>query len=166
MPTPFLTTVIGSLPKPLWLMEHNPVHGTGVKQVHGKGADWALPGEVLREAQDDAVRVAVHDQVKAGIDIITDGEQRRKSWMTYVTARLEGFDYENLVEKWTRNKRRLAPCGQCVGPIYRREPVLEQDLRFLRAESPCAVKMTLPGPLSVVDSTYDAYYEDEREFAL
>ena len=166
MPDEFLTTVIGSLPKPRWLMSRNPVHGQGAKHVHGKGADWALEDTVLEEALDDAVRIAVHDQVTAGIDIISDGEQRRKSWMTYVTSRMEGFDYDNLVEKWTRNRRRLAPCGQCVGAVRRRAPILERDLRFVQGESPLPVKVTLPGPLSIVDSTHDAHYGDERTFAL
>ena len=162
----FVTTVIGSLPKPHWLMGRNPVHDQGAKHVHGKGADWALEDTVLEEALDDAVRIAVHDQVTAGIDIISDGEQRRKSWLTYVTARMEGFDYDNLVEKWSRNRRRLAPCGQCVGAVRRRTPILERDLRFVQEESPVPVKVTLPGPLSIVDSTVDAHYGDERTFAM
>ena len=57
----FVTTVIGSLPKPHWLMGRNPVHDQGAKHVHGKGADWALEATVLEEALDDAVRIAVHD---------------------------------------------------------------------------------------------------------
>ena len=166
MPDAFLTTVIGSLPKPHWLMARNPVHGQGAKHVHGKGADWALDDTDLEEALDDAVRIAVHDQVRAGIDIISDGEQRRKSWLTYVTARMEGFDYDNLVEKWTRNRRRLAPCGQCVGAVRRNAPILERDLRFVQDESPLPVKITLPGPLTIADSTVDAHYGDERTFAM
>ena len=134
--------------------------------MHGKGADWSLEDTVLDEALDDAVRIAVHDQVRAGIDIISDGEQRRKSWMTYVTARMEGFDYDNLVEKWTRNRRRLAPCGQCVGAVRRSAPILERDLRFVQDESPLPVKVTLPGPLTIADSTVDAHYGDERTFAM
>ena len=166
MPDEFVTTVVGSLPKPHWLMARNPVHGQGAKHVHGKGADWSLEDTVLEEALDDAVRIAVHDQVRAGVDIISDGEQRRKSWMTYVTARMEGFDYDNLVEKWTRNRRRLAPCGQCVGAVRRSAPILERDLRFVQDESPLPVKITLPGPLTIADSTVDAHYGDERTFAM
>jgi hypothetical protein len=47
MSEPFLTTVVGSLPKPAWLMASNPVEGTGEKQIHGKGTDWALEGDAL-----------------------------------------------------------------------------------------------------------------------
>ena len=121
----FLTTVIGSLPKPRWLMQRNPVHDQGAKQVHGKGADWALEGAALEEALDDAVRIAVHDQVAAGIDIISDGEHRRKSWMTYVTARMEGFDYDNLVEEVDPQ----SPPPRTVRPVRRRRPARQSDPR-------------------------------------
>ena len=166
MSEPFLTTVVGSLPKPAWLMASNPLDGTGEKQIHGKGTDWALEGDALDAAMDDAVRVAIHDQVRAGIDVVSDGEVRRKSWMTYVTMRLKGFDYDNLVEKWTRAGRRKADVGQCVGAVRHSRPILEDDLRFLMEETDRRVKITLPGPLSVVDSTFDAHYGDERTYAL
>ena len=89
---PFVTTVVGSLPKPPWLQEKLPLNAAG-KQVHGKGAAWLFDGELLQRAQDDAVRVAIHDQTEAGIDVISDGEQRRTSYMAHVVARLGGFDY-------------------------------------------------------------------------
>lgn len=166
MPKTFLTTVVGSLPKPPWLLEQIPMNAGAGKQVHGRGADWMLKGEALNAAQDDAVRLAIRDQEKAGIDIISDGEQRRKSWLTYVTTRLEGYDYDNLVEKVTRAGRRVALVGQCIGPVRRRGPILENDLHFAQSETDIPVKIALPGPLSVVDSTFDAHYHDERSYGL
>jgi len=165
MGDPFSTTVIGSLPKPAWLYQQLPPNATGADH-HGRGADWALEGADLSDAQDDAVRVAIHDQEHAGVDIVSDGEQRRKSYLTYITTRLEGFDYETLAEKWIRDGRRLAQVGRCIGPVRRRDPILEDDLRFLATESHSGVKVTLPGPMTVVDSTFDAHYGDERTFAL
>lgn len=162
----FLTTVVGSLPKSPWLLEQIPMNAGAGKQVHGRGADWMLEGEPLKAAQDDAVRLAIRDQEKAGLDIISDGEQRRKSWLAYVTLRLDGYDYDNLVEKVTRAGRRTALVGQCVGPVRRPRPVLEDDLRFAQSETHLGVKITLPGPLSVVDSTYDSHYGDERTYGL
>jgi 5-methyltetrahydropteroyltriglutamate--homocysteine methyltransferase len=138
----------------------------GGKQVHGKGADWALDGEDLEQAQDDAVRLAIRDQEVAGIDIISDGEQRRKSWLTYVTTQLDGFDYETLVEKVTRAGRRKADVGQCVGPVECARPILVGDLNFVQSETDLPAKITLPGPLSVVDSTYNAFYNDERTYGM
>ena len=165
MDEPFLTTVVGSLPKPAWLAESTALNAEG-KQVHGSGADWKFNGELLQQAHDDAVRIVVHDQTRAGLDIITDGEQRRKSYLTYVTMRLEGFNYEHLAKKWTRNQRRLAEVGRCVGPVRRTEPILLDDLRFLRQQTDLPVKVTLPGPMTVVDSTLDEHYGNEPMFAL
>ena len=126
---PFLTTVIGSLPKPPWLQEKLPLNAAG-KQVHGKGATWLLDGELLHRAQDDAVRVAIHDQTKAGIDVISDGEQRRTSYLAHVVTRLKGFDYEIPAKKWIRNNRRLAEVGRCTGEVSRNMPILLDELQF------------------------------------
>ena len=162
---PFKTTVVGSMPKPEWLMENLPLNTKG-KQVHGKGANWQFEGEKLEVALDDATRLTVHDQIVAGIDIISDGEQRRTSYLTYITSKLSGFDYDNLAEKWTRNNRRLAEVGQCVGPIKRVNNLLSKDLEFLKSQTALPVKVTLPGPMTVVDSTFDNYYDDEVKMAM
>ena len=165
MTEPFLTTVIGSLPKPSWLAERLPFNATG-QDHHGRGAPWAFRGEALREAQDDAVRAAIHEQEHAGIDIISDGERRRLSYLTYVTRRLEGFDYDQLADKWIRDGRRLAQVGRCIGPVRRSAAILVDDLRFLMTETGSRVKITLPGPMTILDSTLDAYYGDETTYAL
>ena len=107
---PFKTTVVGSLPKPAWLQEKLPLNAAG-KQVHGKGASWMFEGELLHCAQGDAVRVAIHDQIATGIDIISDGEQRRTSYVTYVTSRLDGFDYDVLAKKRRPSNRTMGICG-------------------------------------------------------
>ena len=165
MKLPFQTTVVGSMPKPAWLMEQLPLNAEG-KQVHGKGADWLFSGDVLRAALDDATRVTLHDQTTAGIDIVSDGEQRRRSYLTYITMRLDGFDYDTLAKKWTRNRRRLAEVGRCVGPIRRTGPILTDDVKFLLANTDHPVKITLPGPMTVVDSTADEHYRDEATMAM
>jgi len=161
----FATTVIGSLPKPAWLQEQVPLNEPG-KQVHGQGAKWLFEGELLGQVQDDAVRVAIHDQVYAGVDIITDGEQRRKSYVTHVVMQLGGFDYEQLTKTLTRRGRRLAEVGRCVGPVHHHHSILKDDLLFLKDHSPQPVKVTLPGPMTIVDSTSDEYYGDERAMAF
>ncbi len=165
MTIPFLTTVIGSMPKPAWLYEQVAFNAKD-QDHHGSGADWGFAGELLRQAQDDAVRATIHSQERLGIDIISDGEQRRKSYLTYITMHLAGFDYDTLAEKWIRDGRRRAQVGRCVGPVHRREPILRADLHFLLDEARSQVKITLPGPMTVVDSTFDAYYGDERTLAL
>ena len=165
MPQAFTTTVVGSLPKPAWLYQQQPLAGPGTDH-HGSGADWQFEGELLAQAQDDATRLAIYVQESAGIDLISDGEQRRKSYLTYIANRLTGFDYETLADKWIRDGRRLAQVGRCVGPVGWPGPLAVDDLRFLKVETIRPVKMTLPGPMTVVDSTFDAHYGNEREFAM
>ena len=98
MPKTFVTTVVGSMPKPAWLMEQLPLNAEG-KQVHGKGADWLFSGDLLESARDDATRLTVHDQVRAGIDVVSDGEQRRSSYITYITSRLRRIRLRDIGEK-------------------------------------------------------------------
>ena len=59
MAEPFLTTVVGSLPKPAWLLEQISMNSDGGKQVHGRGADWMLKGDSLKGAQDDAAAKSI-----------------------------------------------------------------------------------------------------------
>jgi len=165
MAEPFETTVIGSMPKPPWLYNQVPLD-TKEFNHHGAGSDWLLSGEALQNAQDDAVRLAVYDQETAGVRIISDGEQRRKTYHEYVTSQLGGFDYETLAEKWIRDGRRLAQVGRCTGPVEWFSPIVVNDLRFLLTNTTSPVKVTLPGPMTVIDSTFDAYYGDERSFAM
>ena len=165
MAEPFTTTVVGSMPKPPWLYRQVPLDAKGFDH-HGTGSDWLLSGQPLNDAQDDAVRLAVYDQETAGVRIISDGEQRRKTYLTYVTSQMGGFDYETLAEKWIRDGRRLAQVGRCTGPVEWRGPIVVDDLAFLLTQTTSPVKVTLPGPMTVTDSTFDAYYGDERTFAL
>ena len=165
MAEPFETTVIGSMPKPPWLYRHASLNAKG-SDHHGKGADWLLSGPKLLEAQNDAVRLAIYDQETAGVRIISDGEQRRKSYLTHITSQLGGFDYDTLAEKWIRDGRRLAQVGRCTGPVEWLGPIVGDDLHFLLTNTTSPVKITLPGPMTIVDSTFDAYYGDEKSFAM
>ena len=165
MNKPFVTTVVGSMPKPSWLMEQIPLNAEG-KQVHGKGAEWQFSGDVLEKALDDATRLTLHDQENAGIEIVSDGEQRRKSYLTHITAQLKGFDYQTLTKKWTRNNRRLAEVGRCIGPIKRNASILRSELSFILRETTLPVKITLPGPMTVADSTADEFYHNEEQLAM
>jgi 5-methyltetrahydropteroyltriglutamate--homocysteine methyltransferase len=164
-PQAFTTTVIGSMPKPPWLFAAATAVD-GRRDHFAEAGTWSLTGEQLRLAQDDATRLAIHEQERAGIEIVSDGEQRRKNYVTHLTAAMAGFDYENFETRTIRAGRRTVRVGRCVGPIAHRGPVLVEDLRFAIAESARPVKVTLPGPMTVVDSTADAYYHDEKAMAF
>ena len=126
------TTLAGSLPKPAWLAEPEKLW-----------AAWRQEGAALEAAKRDAALVWLKEQEDAGIDIVSDGEQRREYYITYVTRALGGLDYKNLAEKKIRSGR-IGHVGRCTGPIRRAHPTLESDVRFLAAESPMPFKITLP----------------------
>jgi len=162
---PFITTVVGSMPKRQWLYKRNK-NAEGSEYKYGKEGAWTLDGVALSRAKDDAARVAIRVQERAGIDIISDGEQRREHYLTHLTQNMGGFDYKNLVEKSIRGGRSRPMVGQCVGPIIHKGAITVDDLVFLKKEADRPVKVTLPGPMTVVDSTYNDYYDDDRDMAF
>ena len=150
------TTIIGSLPKPGWL----------AADWYSIAGNWRLSGDALREAQDDATRLAVTTQIEAGIDILCDGEQRRPSHHTYFLSQLEGVDFKTLKPKTVRAGKLTQDVPRVVGPLKLRSTLALNDYVFLRGLTKAPVKMTLPGPSTLVDGALDEYYGDERTLAL
>ncbi len=161
---PFTTTVVGSMPKRPWLYRPKTEDELKSDYRYGQRGVWTLDGEARELAKDDATRVAIRQQERAGIDIVSDGEQRREHYLTHLTRNMRGFDYEELVEKTIRGGNK-AKCGRCVEAIEHTGPVTIDDLKFLKAETDHPVKVTLPGPMTIVDSTYDEFYNDEKALA-
>jgi 5-methyltetrahydropteroyltriglutamate--homocysteine methyltransferase len=148
------TTVVGSLPKPSWLAQPSKLW-----------APWAVEGDVLAEAKRDALRLAVRDQERAGIDILSDGEQTRRHFVTGYLEHLTGIDNEHL-ETVRIRQRYDAKVPQVVAPIARPHPVHEEDARLLRAETEHPIKYTLPGPMTIIDTLHDAYYKSRSRLAM
>src|SRR5512143_434451 len=152
--TPLLpTTVAGSLPKPSWLAE------PGVLW-----APWRLEGDMLAEGQRDAVRLVVRDQERAGIDILSDGEQTRRHFVTSFIEALEGVDFQH--KRTVRIRDRYdADVPVVTGPVARRAPVFVDAAAFLRTTTSRKVKFTLPGPMTMVDTLFDAHYRSREKLA-
>ncbi len=153
------TTIAGSLPKPGWLADPR-------VQLF---APWVPPPDRLREAQDDAVHLALGDQEAAGIDIVTDGEQRRRHYIWGFLEGLTGIDTQSLGKKQTRGARysEKQDVARIVGEVTRPGPVLVNALAFAQAHTRRPLKVTLPGPMTIVDSTLDDYYRrDEKSLAM
>jgi 5-methyltetrahydropteroyltriglutamate--homocysteine methyltransferase len=148
------TTIAGSLPKPAWLAEPNQLW-----------APWKLEGDALAQGKQDAVRLALFDQEHAGIDIVTDGEQTRRHFVTTLIEGLDGVDFANKKTVRIRN-RYDADVPMVVGPVARRHPVFVEDARFVVAESRRPVKYTLPGPMTMVDTLYDGHYRSRQKLAF
>ena len=147
------TTIAGSLPKPDWLAAPNQLW-----------APWLLEGERLAEGKRDAVRLALFDQEHAGIDIVSDGEQTRRHFVTTFIEGLQGVDFERKKTVRIRN-RYDADVPVVVGPVARPGPIYVEDARFLRSQTRRRVKYTLPGPMTMVDTLYDAYYGSREKLA-
>src|SRR4051812_25006844 len=155
MPLPlFPATLAGSLPKPAWLAAPNQL-----------GAPWRVADDGLDEARRDAVKLAVLDQERAGLDILTDGEQTRRHFVTTFLEGLEGVDFEHKRTVRIRN-RYDAAVPVVVGEVARRAPIYVDDARFLRAQTTHQVKYTLPGPMTMVDTLYDQHYGNREKLAM
>ncbi len=121
--------------------------------------------EWLEEAQDDATLLAIRDQERAGLDIITDGEARRESYSNRFATALEGVDIENPGTALDRSGH-PNPVPRVVGKVRRKHPVQLRDLAFLLANTDRPVKMTVPGPFTMSQQAQNDAYETEEELAL
>jgi len=140
------SSIVGSLPKPAWLAHPNMLR-----------APWRLQGDELREAQDDAVRLALLDQEEAGLAVVCDGETRRRHYIWGFLDGLTGTDTEQLTKKRARGGRysELTEVARLTGPVRREAPVFVDGCRFARAHTTRRLKVTLPGPMTVADSVAD-----------
>jgi len=150
-----LTTIAGSLPKPSWLAEPERLW-----------APWKVSGDLLADAQRDAVLVALKEQEAAGIDIVTDGEQSRQHFVHGFLERLDGIDFERRVTIGIRADRYRAEVPTVTGPVGRRLAVHRDEVRWARAHTERRLKFTLPGPMTIVDTLADAHYGDRVALAM
>jgi 5-methyltetrahydropteroyltriglutamate--homocysteine methyltransferase len=151
------TTTIGSFPRPSWL-------GT----VHDRSeVDFRLEGDMLKEAQDDATRLIMQTQQQIGLDLLTDGEQRRPHFINHVLAAFDGIDLKNSgIKQVYRRREKPHSVPRVVRKIQRRCAAVVDDLRFAKAQIDKPIKMAVPGPMTVVDSTLDETYHDESALAM
>jgi 5-methyltetrahydropteroyltriglutamate--homocysteine methyltransferase len=152
------TSIVGSLPKPAWLAEPKMLR-----------APWRLSGAELREAQRDAVRIAILEQEEAGLDVVTDGEVTRRHYIWGFLAGLTGIDTEQLGQKRTRAGRysETTQVARIIGPVEHRAPVFAETSRLARALTRCRLKVTLPGPMTIADDVADQYYgSDQKTLAM
>src|ERR1700689_2440210 len=158
----FPTSLVGSYPQPEWLIDREKLS----KQVPRVRVDdlWLVARDKLEAAQDDATLIAIRDMERAGVDIISDGEQRRESYSNRFATALDGVDVENPGTVINRSGKPI-PVPRIVGPIRRTRPVELRDLKMLRANTKRTIKATLPGPFTMGKQAQDDYYKDEAAVA-
>jgi 5-methyltetrahydropteroyltriglutamate--homocysteine methyltransferase len=126
---------------------------------------WRVPPEYLDQAQDDATLIAIREQERAGLDIITDGEQRRESYSNRFATALEGVDIDNPGTALDRSGH-PNPVPRVTGNVRRKHAVEVRDLQFLRANTDRAIKITVPGPFTMSQQAQNDFYKDEQEMVL
>ncbi|HDL1148561.1 TPA: methionine synthase, partial [Mannheimia haemolytica] len=134
------TSTAGSLPKPSWLAEPEKLW-----------SPWKFEGEELLQAKRDALLVSLAEQIAAGIDIVSDGEQTRQHFVTTFIEHLEGVDFSKREIVRIRN-RYDASVPSVVGAVSRPKSVFVDDAKFLRAHTDKPIKWALPGPMTMIDT--------------
>jgi 5-methyltetrahydropteroyltriglutamate--homocysteine methyltransferase len=147
------TSTAGSLPKPSWLA-----------QPEKLWSPWKLQDEELSEGKRDALRLSLQEQQQAGIDIVSDGEQTRQHFVTTFIEHLDGVDFEKRETVRIRD-RYDASVPTVVGAVSRQKPVFVEDAKFLRQQTRQPIKWALPGPMTMIDTLYDAHYKSREKLA-
>jgi 5-methyltetrahydropteroyltriglutamate--homocysteine methyltransferase len=158
------TSLVGSYAQPDWLIDREKLAGRFPPRVRAREL-WRVAPEFLQQAQDDATRLAIRDQECAGLDIITDGEQRRESYSNRFATALEGIDSDNPGTALDRSGH-PNPVPRIVAKIRRKQPVEVGDVKFLRANTDRAIKITVPGPFTMSQQAQNDFYKDEQEMVL
>jgi len=149
------TTIAGSLPKPAWLAETNKLWPA-----------WRAQGAELERAKRDATLLWLKEQEDAGLDIVTDGEQSRQHFVHGFLEFVEGIDFSRKVKMGIRNNRYDAMVPVVTGPLKLKGRVHQSEARILRQHSKKKIKITMPGPMTIVDTLADEHYGDKVKLAM
>ncbi|MBT2301375.1 hypothetical protein J7E70_12975 [Variovorax paradoxus] len=160
----FPTTIVGSFPQPEWLIDRAKLAGRFPPRVRAREL-WRIPPQYLEEAQNDATLMAIRAQEEAGLDIVSDGEIRRESYSNRFATALDGIDLDNPGTALDRSGH-PNPVPRIVGKIRRRHAVEVDDLKFLRAHTDRQVKITVPGPFTMLQQAQNDFYGSEEEAAM
>ena len=151
----FPATVAGSLPKPFWLAEPNKLW-----------APWRMEGDDLARAKRDATILAVKLQEDAGLAIVSDGEQSRRHFVHGFLEFVEGIDFAHQVAMGIRKNRYTAMVPVVKDEIRLTGRVHANEARTARAHTRGKLKITMPGPMTIVDTIADEHYGDRTRLAF
>jgi len=160
----FPTTIVGSYPQPDWLIDRQKLAGRFPPRVRAKEL-WRVADPYLQQAQDDATVLAIRAQEDAGLDIVSDGEIRRESYSNRFATALEGVDLDNPGTALDRSGH-PNPVPRIIGKIRRKHAVEVEDLNFLKRHTTRKVKITVPGPFTMLQQAQNDFYKNEEEAAL
>lgn len=159
------TTTLGAYPKP----DYVPITDWFTTDYGDSTVDFTTAYEdQLRRAGDGAEMLfrrataeVIADQIDAGIDVVTDGEVRRENYIHHQCRSFSGFDFGRLASRDMRGTvTTLLP--RITGRVRFTESTLARDFTTAQSLSSRPVKVTVPGPMTIIDSTVDAFYDDDR----
>ena len=160
----FPACLVGSYPQPDWLIDREKLSHRLPPRVRAREL-WRVAPQWLEQAQDDATILAIRDQERAGLDIITDGEIRRESYSNRFATALHGIDLDQPGAIISRSgETTIVP--RVNGQIRRKQPVEVRDVQFLRANTGRRIKVTVPGPFTMSQQAQNDFYRTEEEMAL
>ena len=137
MPGPFRADQVGSLLRPAELL-----------RARERFANGGLSADALREQEDAAIVRALERQKDVGLEVFTDGEFRRGSWITDMADAVEGFIKQSRVIEWRGPDGGAEPSTSSIGGgrLRPRRRLTGDQTVFLKRHAPGAIKMTLPAP--------------------
>lgn len=173
---PLSTQIVGSYSKPNWLLRKDRTFRFGDEP-------WRPEPDVRKEAREDAARLAIYEQERAGLDVVTDGEAQRAAYDRYFYTRLGGIDTRHLTVKgngsssfdefrqiredratelvWARSN-----VPRIVAPLSWPGPLSVSELQFLKQHATKPVKATVVGPVTAYHKLHDDFYGDPRQAIL
>ncbi|MGE5132371.1 MAG: uroporphyrinogen decarboxylase family protein [Gemmatimonadota bacterium] len=159
----FPTSLVGSYAQPDWLIDRERLSHRFPPRVRAREL-WRVDPAYLAEAQRDATALAIREQERAGLDIITDGEMCRESYSNRFATALNGVDIDNPGTALDRSGH-PNPVPRVTGPISRRHPVEAGDVSFLRGQTDRTIKITLPGPFTMAQQAQNDYFASSEDLA-
>ncbi|SLN33894.1 5-methyltetrahydropteroyltriglutamate--homocysteine methyltransferase [Roseovarius litorisediminis] len=163
------TTCIGAYPKPDYvpISDWFQVRHDAEEYNDTVLRQWseANSGDALA-LMDRATAEVVADQIACGIDVPTDGEVRRENYVHYQCRHFDGFDFENLTERVLRNGAYRSELPTIRSVIRANDTkTLIRDWQVAEAAAGRPVKITVPGPMTISDTTADVFYNDPPRLA-
>jgi 5-methyltetrahydropteroyltriglutamate--homocysteine methyltransferase len=154
-----LTTVVGHYPK----IPNRP-RPARLRLAIARYERGEITAQELARVQDEVTIEVIHEQVEAGIDIITDGQIRWEDEQTYIARGLTGFAIDGLVRYLDTNTYFRQPV--VVGEVRWQGPILVDDYRFAVQHSPRPVKAVITGPYTLALLSKDQHYGHRAKLVM
>jgi 5-methyltetrahydropteroyltriglutamate--homocysteine methyltransferase len=158
-----LTAIVGSYPKPRYVYRRN---GRSLLDSFGyafEGRKAEIGQAEFARLLDRAALEAIEDQNRAGIDIMTDGEERRGHYVLHIVNRLDGVDAHNRKPISMRGGTARQDAPRVIGKIKYKKPMVLDEFLFTNKHAKGIAKISLPGPSTVADCVADEHYHGDRK---